>query len=80
MFGVNEQGETCGVFVSDYRPFFYVLVKDDWSIARKNEFILHIKYIIRNKYYITNLAELRRIILSIKEKKSYLGFIIGFIS
>ena len=43
MFGVNEMGETCCGFVTDYRPFFYVLVKDDWTISKKNEFIQHLK-------------------------------------
>ena len=25
MFGLNEKGETCTIFVRDYSPFFYIL-------------------------------------------------------
>jgi DNA polymerase elongation subunit (family B) len=31
MFGVNEKGETCSIFINDYTPFFYVKVSDDWT-------------------------------------------------
>ena len=68
MFGVNEKGETCGIFVSDYRPFFYVLVKDDWTIARKNDFMGHIKTKI-GKYYSKGILDAKLI----KRKRLY-GF------
>ena len=25
MFGINEKGETCAIFVRDYSPFFYII-------------------------------------------------------
>jgi DNA polymerase elongation subunit (family B) len=31
MFGVNEKGETLCAYVNDYKPFFYVKIKDDWT-------------------------------------------------
>ena len=31
MFGVNEKGETCCIYVDDYHPFFYVKVGDNWT-------------------------------------------------
>ena len=31
MFGINEQGETCCIYVQDYEPFFYLKVGDDWT-------------------------------------------------
>ena len=31
MFGVNEKGETCSIYVNNYTPFFYVKVADDWT-------------------------------------------------
>ena len=37
MFGINEHGETSSIFVDDYKPFFYVLVNDDWTKAKKDE-------------------------------------------
>ena len=43
MFGINEVGETCSIFVDDYKPFFYILVNDDWTKDKKEEFVEHIK-------------------------------------
>ena len=34
MFGVNEQGQTCSIIVTDYKPFFFLHVGDtssDWT-------------------------------------------------
>jgi DNA polymerase elongation subunit (family B) len=31
MFGVNEKGETCSIYVNNYTPFFYVKVADNWT-------------------------------------------------
>ena len=31
MFGVNDKGETCCIFVNNYSPFFYVRIGDDWT-------------------------------------------------
>ena len=31
MFGVNEKGETCSLYVDDYRPFFFAKVDDHWT-------------------------------------------------
>jgi DNA polymerase elongation subunit (family B) len=31
MFGINERGETCCIYVNDYQPFFYVKVGDSWT-------------------------------------------------
>ena len=38
MYGINEKGETCSIFVNDYQPFFYVLVEDSWSNAHCKQF------------------------------------------
>ena len=43
MFGINELGETCSIFVDDFKPFFYILVNDDWTKTKKDSFIDHIK-------------------------------------
>ena len=55
MFGVNEKGETCCVYVNDYRPFFFAKVDDNWTqrtvdlfmqvIAGKREMQYHRKSI-----------------------------------
>jgi len=31
MFGVNERGETCCIYVNDFRPMFYIKVGDNWT-------------------------------------------------
>jgi len=31
MFGINEHGETCCIFIKDYNPFFYVKVAQNWT-------------------------------------------------
>ena len=47
MFGMNEEGETCSIFVKDFTPFFYVKVDDHWGITDKKQFIKHIKETLR---------------------------------
>ena len=43
MFGVNEKGETCCLYVEDYKPFFFVRVGDDWSEYNKRCFVDELK-------------------------------------
>ena len=43
MFGLNEKGETCAIFVRDYQPFFYIKVGDEWTIPQKGAFITDLK-------------------------------------
>jgi len=38
MFGINEKGETFSIFVTDFQPFFYVLVADHWGQDHCNTF------------------------------------------
>ena len=68
MFGINEIGETFCLYVSDYKPFFYVKVDDDWNIDKKCEFLSHIKSKI-GKYYENSICECK----IIKRRKLY-GF------
>ena len=42
MFGINEQGETCAIFVEDMNPFFYVMVPLDWTERTKKLFVIDI--------------------------------------
>jgi DNA polymerase elongation subunit (family B) len=30
-FGLNEKGETCSIFIRDFKPFFFVKVADNWT-------------------------------------------------
>ena len=68
MFGVNEVGETCSILAEDYRPFFYVMVNDGWTIQSKDIFIKHIKEKM-GKYYQDTITDC----IIIKRKKLY-GF------
>ena len=43
MFGVNEKGDTCCLYVEDYQPFFFVKVDDNWTEYDKRCFIEDIK-------------------------------------
>ena len=43
IFGINEKGETCCLFVKDYQPFFFIKVDDDWTVRVKEKFIIHLK-------------------------------------
>jgi len=31
MFGVNETGETCCIYIQDFKPFFFVKVGENWE-------------------------------------------------
>lgn len=73
MFGLNEFGDTCSLTVTNFQPFFYVLVQDNWDIPTKNEFIMYIKSKI-GKYYEKSILEKDCII--VKRKKLY-GFDAG---
>jgi len=42
MFGLNEMGESCAIFVEDMNPFFYVMVPSDWTERTKNEFVINV--------------------------------------
>ena len=71
MFGINEQGETCSIFVDDYHPFFFVKVADHWTNATKSAFIRYIKKNLKSKYYENSiLAEKCEIV----EKRKLYGF------
>ena len=43
MFGINEQGETCCIFVDNFAPFFYVRVGDHWTKSDVTDLLQHIK-------------------------------------
>ena len=43
IFGLNEKGQTCCIFIRDYEPFFYLKVDDNWNLELKKAFINHIK-------------------------------------
>jgi DNA polymerase elongation subunit (family B) len=70
MFGLNEKGETCAIFVRDYQPFFYIKVGDEWTIPQKGAFITHLKEKV-GKFYENSILDVDSKL--IKRKKLY-GF------
>ena len=68
MFGLNEKGETCSILVEDFKPFFYVMVDDNWNTHTKECFLSYIKQKI-GKYYEKSITDC----IIIKRKKLY-GF------
>ena len=71
MFGINEEGETCSIFVDDYHPFFYVKVADHWTNATKSAFIRDIKKNVKSKYYENSILADK---CEIVEKRKLYGF------
>ena len=37
MFGINEKGETCCLYINDFQPFFYVKIGDKWGQYEANQ-------------------------------------------
>lgn len=71
MFGINEQGETCSIFVDDYHPFFYIKVADHWTNATKSAFIRDIKKNLKSRYYENGILADK---CEIVEKRKLYGF------
>jgi len=68
MFGLDDKGKTCSIRAEEYRPFFYVMVNDTWTIQKKDSFLAHIKDKV-GKYYKDSITDC----IIIKRKKLY-GF------
>jgi len=50
MFGINEKGETCCLYVNDYNPFFYIRVGDDWTQYKVNALIRYLNDNVDSRY------------------------------
>ena len=68
MFGLNEKGETCAIFVRDYSPFFYIKVGDEWTIPQKSAFVSHLKDKL-GKYYQDSILDFESKLI---KRKSYM--------
>ena len=42
MFGINENGDTCCLYVKDYKPFFFIKVADNWTKATIKRFLSYL--------------------------------------
>jgi DNA polymerase elongation subunit (family B) len=68
MFGVNEVGETCSIFVNDYKPFFFVKVDDFWTMREANMLLMHMRK------YVGKFSEQSVLSVQIVEKQKLYGF------
>tara|TARA_Y100000022_G_scaffold87521_2_gene75400 strand:- start:1429 stop:5151 length:3723 start_codon:yes stop_codon:yes gene_type:complete len=68
MFGINEKGETCSIFVKNYHPFFYIKINKKWKPSYLSKFLEHIKNKI-GPYYENSIVGFKMV----KKKKLY-GF------
>jgi hypothetical protein len=68
MFGVDEQGKTYSLTAEGFKPFFYIMVNDKWTIQMKDEFLSHLKEKM-GAYYHNTITKCK----IIKRKKLY-GF------
>ena len=71
MFGLNAKGKTASIFVKGYKPFFYVLVGQNWTEGDKENFIGQIRNEV-GEYYEDSILKAT----FIKRKKLY-GFDAG---
>jgi len=50
MFGVNEKGETCCIFIDDYKPFFFIKVGYNWDNSSAALFLKFIRDKLDERY------------------------------
>jgi DNA polymerase elongation subunit (family B) len=43
MYGLNESGDTCSITITDYQPFFYIKVGDQWDQSNASKLLAHLK-------------------------------------
>ena len=68
MFGLDESGKTYSLTVEGFKPFFYIMVDDSWTISMKDAFISRLKVKV-GRYYQESITNCKLI----KRKKLY-GF------
>jgi DNA polymerase elongation subunit (family B) len=70
MFGINETGETCSITITDFQPYFYVKVGDDWTRAESTA--LHMDICKRVGYMASSILS-----ANLEEHKKLYGFSAG---
>ena len=50
MFGVNETGETCCIYIQDFKPFFFVKVGENWEDSTVSLFLKDIRDKLEEQY------------------------------
>ena len=68
MFGLNTEGKNACIFVTGFKPFFYVKVNDSWTESDVHELVAYIRTEM-GKYYEDTLVKC----MFVKKQKLY-GF------
>lgn len=50
LFGIDENRKSASVFITDFKPYFFLKVDNKWNESNKNKFLLHLKSKV-GKYY-----------------------------
>ena len=50
MFGVNERGETCCLYIKDFQPFFFIKVGNSWTNYNMSQLVKEIKSKIDKRF------------------------------
>ena len=50
MFGVNEKGDTCCIYINDFQPFFFVKIGDNWNTGDVAQFVDGLKKKVQKRY------------------------------
>ena len=74
MFGINETGETCSIYIDDFNPFFFIKVNDNWNESTLATFTRFIRSEM-GKYYEHSIVKSELV----QYQKLY-GFFLGFSS
>ena len=67
MFGINETGETCSITITDFQPYFYVKVGDNWTQAESTA--LYVDICKRAGYMASSILS-----ANLEEHKKLYGF------
>ena len=49
MFGLNENGETCSLYIRDFKPFIYIKIGENWDGNDREEFMDNIIKTVEKK-------------------------------
>uniref|UniRef100_A0A6C0EM08 DNA-directed DNA polymerase n=1 Tax=viral metagenome TaxID=1070528 RepID=A0A6C0EM08_9ZZZZ len=58
MFGINEQGKSCCIFVEEYTPFFYIKIGNHWTPQNINAYKNFIKYKV-GKFFAQQIEDIQ---------------------
>ena len=72
MFGTNALGESVSVIATEFTPYFYVSVSDDWKTSNKRALVAELYRLVNSKYFVDSIVKTTLI----RRKKLY-GFNAG---